>query len=365
MAARVHDAIATERAVDVPPPPAPAAPARESPRTEAPRVARASRTPRAAPAAPAQAAPDRRSVARTGGLHRDGLRRRLQAPPTPAARPRAGARAAHASLGKRRARRNRRWRGWTAKPRPRGVARPGRVELSLAVRGGRAAGRRADRRPPRDRTGRWPRRAGRRRGGSWVRIRGRGAALRPGDPLRAGARRRGAAHDDRLTAHSSPLLPMIPAMRKRALVGLLAATVLASTGCHRHTAGAADCAAVLDRLVELELNESGYHDPVLRSRWQRDLARRFAPDLARCRGLTVRNDLAKCLPAARSSRRSRIDVSSDERRHSNRKTATERLGGRICRCRSGEQTEQRVPEVSARLLAQRPSVVVDPAPIAE
>ena len=85
---------------------------------------------------------------------------------------------------------------------------------------------------------------------------------------------------------------MTPTMRTRALVGFLAATVLASTGCHRRTASAADCAAVLDRLVELELNESGYRDPVLRARWQRDLAR--------CRGLTVRNDLAKCLPAARS-----------------------------------------------------------------
>ncbi len=57
MAVRVHDAIASERAVDVPaPPPPPAIPAKESPRIEAPRVARASRTPRAAPAAPAQAA---------------------------------------------------------------------------------------------------------------------------------------------------------------------------------------------------------------------------------------------------------------------------------------------------------------------
>jgi protein TonB len=58
MAARVHDAIATERAVDVtPPPPAPPAPpSKEVPRVEVPRVARMPRATRAAPAAPAQAA---------------------------------------------------------------------------------------------------------------------------------------------------------------------------------------------------------------------------------------------------------------------------------------------------------------------
>ena len=77
--------------------------------------------------------------------------------------------------------------------------------------------------------------------------------------------------------------------------------VLALTSCHRHTASTADCAAVLDRLVELELNESGYRDPVLGARWQKDLERRFGPDLARCRGLTVRNELGKCLTAAHSS----------------------------------------------------------------
>jgi protein TonB len=57
MAARVHDAIAMERAVDVTPPsptpPAPSPP--ESPHVAAPRTARAARAPRARPAPPAQA----------------------------------------------------------------------------------------------------------------------------------------------------------------------------------------------------------------------------------------------------------------------------------------------------------------------
>jgi protein TonB len=55
MAARVHDAIMIQRAVDVtPPPPAPPS-APESPHVEAPRVARTVRAARARPAPPAQA----------------------------------------------------------------------------------------------------------------------------------------------------------------------------------------------------------------------------------------------------------------------------------------------------------------------
>ena len=84
---------------------------------------------------------------------------------------------------------------------------------------------------------------------------------------------------------------------------LLAACVLGSiafAGCRRHPASAADCGAVLDRIIQLELTESGYRDPVLRARWQQDLARRFAPELTRCRGLTVQDDLGPCLGQART-----------------------------------------------------------------
>ena len=56
MAARVHDAIAAERAVDVTPPPPPTPAAIEPARLAPARIARAPRVARAAPAAPAQAA---------------------------------------------------------------------------------------------------------------------------------------------------------------------------------------------------------------------------------------------------------------------------------------------------------------------
>lgn len=73
------------------------------------------------------------------------------------------------------------------------------------------------------------------------------------------------------------------------------------SGCNGHPASASECSAILERLIDLELSESGYRDPVLRARWQQDLFRRFAPDLDRCRGREVRISLRTCLATAGSS----------------------------------------------------------------
>jgi hypothetical protein len=80
-----------------------------------------------------------------------------------------------------------------------------------------------------------------------------------------------------------------------ALVGL--ATL---GGCHRHAASVADCRAILDRLVELELKEQGFHDPALVPRWQDELARRFDDDLRSCRVVHVGDDLGACLRGAQN-----------------------------------------------------------------
>jgi hypothetical protein len=71
-------------------------------------------------------------------------------------------------------------------------------------------------------------------------------------------------------------------------------------GCHRHTASAADCRAILDRLVALELKEQGFRDPALLPRWQAELARRFDDDLRRCRAVRVGDDLQTCLQTAQN-----------------------------------------------------------------
>lgn len=81
----------------------------------------------------------------------------------------------------------------------------------------------------------------------------------------------------------------------------LVVAIAAVSGCRRHPASEIDCQQVLNRLIELELNESGYRDAVLRARWQRELEHRFAPELKRCRGLEVRNNLRACLATAQSS----------------------------------------------------------------
>jgi hypothetical protein len=87
----------------------------------------------------------------------------------------------------------------------------------------------------------------------------------------------------------------------RRLLSLAAFVGLGAVGgCHRHTASAADCRAILDRLVALELVEQGFHDPALVPRWQEELARRFGDDLRRCRVVHVGDDLEACLGSARN-----------------------------------------------------------------
>jgi hypothetical protein len=62
-----------------------------------------------------------------------------------------------------------------------------------------------------------------------------------------------------------------------------------------------DCQALLDRLIDVELSESGYRDPVLRTRTRENLGRRFSADLDRCKGLMVPGGILACLAKARTS----------------------------------------------------------------
>jgi hypothetical protein len=78
----------------------------------------------------------------------------------------------------------------------------------------------------------------------------------------------------------------------------LVLVVVVGCGCNPHPASTGECEAILQRLVELELSEPGYRDPVLLTLWQQDLVRRFAPYLDRCRGREVPNSLRDCLTAS-------------------------------------------------------------------
>lgn len=96
---------------------------------------------------------------------------------------------------------------------------------------------------------------------------------------------------------------MTVAMRapRRCLIGGLAAALLVVPACGRRAATPADCQALLNRLIDVELDESGFRDPVLRARSQENLGRRFSADLERCEGLMVPGDLHACLTTARTT----------------------------------------------------------------
>lgn len=85
---------------------------------------------------------------------------------------------------------------------------------------------------------------------------------------------------------------------RRVVVGLLLACAVG--GCRRHPASAEDCVAILDRIVELELHELGFRDPVLARRKSEQARRLLAADLGRCRGVRIRDRALECVRTARS-----------------------------------------------------------------
>jgi hypothetical protein len=82
---------------------------------------------------------------------------------------------------------------------------------------------------------------------------------------------------------------------------ILGASAMTFAGCHKRPATHDDCLAVIDRLVQLELAESGFRDPVVQRRWTDELRQRLAPHLSRCEGRRVPDDLRTCLDAARNA----------------------------------------------------------------
>lgn len=90
--------------------------------------------------------------------------------------------------------------------------------------------------------------------------------------------------------------------RPGARLGLaLLALALPLAGCHKRPATRDDCLAVIDRLVQLELVESGFHDPVVTRRWTAEMRQRLSPYLTRCVGRRVPDGLRACLAAARTA----------------------------------------------------------------
>lgn len=82
---------------------------------------------------------------------------------------------------------------------------------------------------------------------------------------------------------------------------LTLAALLYGAGCRGEPASAADCRAILDRIVALELAEQGYRDPALARRKQQGFAHSLAAELTRCEGLPLPPGARDCVARATSS----------------------------------------------------------------
>lgn len=83
-------------------------------------------------------------------------------------------------------------------------------------------------------------------------------------------------------------------MTRLALVlGLLAA-------CATPRATREDCEHILERIVDIELKERGYKDPMLQTIKRSTLKRKLAQDLDRCVGKKLKTNAIRCVDAASS-----------------------------------------------------------------
>lgn len=88
----------------------------------------------------------------------------------------------------------------------------------------------------------------------------------------------------------------------RPTVGLLialgfGATLLACDEGPRATH--ADCVAIVDRIVDIELHEQGFRDPALAIRRRREMRKRLELDIRRCVGRRLPKGAMRCVKQAR------------------------------------------------------------------
>jgi hypothetical protein len=81
----------------------------------------------------------------------------------------------------------------------------------------------------------------------------------------------------------------------------LLCTLFGVLGCRSTRATADDCARILDKIVELELHERGFRDPVLLRRKRDELHRRLGSELIECEGKLMRADAIGCLQHAKTT----------------------------------------------------------------
>ena len=89
-------------------------------------------------------------------------------------------------------------------------------------------------------------------------------------------------------------------MRSTLVLALGLAALLAA-GCGGRRATAEDCREILDRLVDLELQERGFRDPALTARWRAEAESAYAADVAACQGKRMPRAAMSCVRAAATS----------------------------------------------------------------
>ena len=72
-------------------------------------------------------------------------------------------------------------------------------------------------------------------------------------------------------------------------------------GCRGEPATREECRVIFDRVVDLELGEMGYRDPVLAARKKEELARRLERDLEQCVGRRMPARALECVKVAKSA----------------------------------------------------------------
>jgi hypothetical protein len=87
---------------------------------------------------------------------------------------------------------------------------------------------------------------------------------------------------------------------KPTLFALQLCIVLSLAGCHRHPAAPEECRYIQRRNVDLEQHELGFTEPVLAERKAAAIEGSFITELARCRGVRVRDGALACVQKARS-----------------------------------------------------------------
>jgi hypothetical protein len=90
-------------------------------------------------------------------------------------------------------------------------------------------------------------------------------------------------------------------MRSGPLLRLIALAAVLATGCGARPATRDDCRQILDRLVDLELQEKGFRDPALAGRWRAEAESTHASELAACEGKRLPRGAMACVRAASSS----------------------------------------------------------------